>query len=438
MKNCATLKVVLDPKDSSEKKLLKLRVTFNRRSHFYSLNSTKRLSAVEFSNDKLKVNKDAMLEVKNGYDIAAKIVSNLGKDFSFETFKSNYKDELFGKKKDYTRFSSFADDYINHLDVISTKQMYKTSINWVERIHPGIRLESITEAFVDSMVSDMKDNGVSENTVRIYCRQLKAIYQEALKNSLVKGQNPFNKYAKPSIGRSISGLTNEEFAILKTYKPKNKEAEFGQDFFILSFACAGANIGDILRFTNGNIQGNQIHFYRQKTKKNPKPVVIPFVSKAEKILQKYGHINRQYPEHYILPFLKSCKTEMSIKNKVHDVVQRINKGLAIISEDTGLRKITTYDARHTYSNLLLLQPGSNLKETQIQKLLGHSSLKTTMSYLGQLSNQTLEESKKTVNRLLEDDNIKKEQALDKDLIDALCERFGKEEVMSILDAQKKR
>lgn len=434
MKSDATVKIVLNPKDNGEKKLLKLRVTFNRDSHYYSLNSDKKLTEVEFANDKLKIHKDAMAAVKSAYDTAVAIVERLGKDFTFDDFRRQYKDEVFGEKKDATRFYVFARDYAEGLREISTKKLYQSSINWVEKVRAGIKIESVDEEFVDSLVKKMKDKGVSENTIRLHSRQLKAIYQRALDTGLVKGENPFGKYAKASTGRVLSGLSDEEFALLKSYKPKTPKTEFGKDFFILSFACSGANIGDILRLKNENIKDKTIQFVRHKTQNsNPVPIVIPLIPEATRIFQKYGRIDRLRPEYYVLPYLSKCQNEVAIKNKIHDVVKKINSGLKDICEEVGLRRITTYDARHSYATLAR---DTGLSESQLQKMLGHKNLKTTTTYLGKLSSSVLDKNSEAINKMLDNDEGAK-HVLEQKQLEALFEKFGKEEVMRIISSDKK-
>ena len=433
MHSKATLKVILDPDEKSEKRLLKLRVTYERKPHLYSLNTSQKITAAEFSNTKLKVYKDAMAEAKKAYDIATAIVDKFGKDFSFEKFKRIYREELYGVKRDYKTFADVTEAYIDKLDVHSTKQNYQTSANWIEKVRPGVKLEAIDEEFVDSLVKQMKDEGLSENSIRIYCRQLKAIYQNAITTGLVKGTNPFSRYAKHSIGRSLCGLTEEELATFLQYVARTQLEEFGQDFFALSLACSGANIGDLLSLKNENIRGDRISLIRRKTKKNPIPIVIPLIDPAVNIFNKYGCIDLEKPDYLILPFLSDCKDDISIRNKIHDVIKRINKGLAQVCEGTGLRKITTYDARHTYATLAR---DKGLSVSQLQKMMGHASSKTTSVYLGKLSESVIERGKEALNEVFEKGSGSGETSLE-DEINSLYEKFGEEEVLKLLAAKKK-
>ena len=426
----ATLKVVLDPKDWADKKLLKLRVTFNRVSHYYSLNTSRRLGVEELSNTKLKAYKEAMDEVRPAYNIALGIVTNLGKDFSFALFKTQYKNELFGERIDYTSFSSFADGYIRNLRKESTRRLYKTSANWVERVQKGAKLESIDELFVDSMVDKMKEEGVSENSIRLYCRQLKAIFQSAIKHGKVKGENPFSKYAKASGERSIISLSAEEFVKIRDYKPTTPQTKFGKDFFFLSFTCSGLNLGDILRLKNENIDDDAIKLQRHKTGEQ---IVILLNPYARALFQEYGRIDSSCPNNYVLPYLSHCKDEVAIHNKIHDIIHDVNKGLETICNEIGLRKVTTYDARHAYATLG--RDLTNLKDLQLQKVLGHVDFKTTQAYLDRLSSKTLKDNDNAISKMMGDDN-RASQSVEPELLEALFARFGKEEVLKVLNASK--
>ena len=82
MKDTATIKLVLDNKDKSPKKLLKLRVTYRRIPQTYSVGSDLRLSEIEFQNDRLKNTKEAKEAAAKALNIATDIVGELGANYS--------------------------------------------------------------------------------------------------------------------------------------------------------------------------------------------------------------------------------------------------------------------------------------------------------------------------------------------------------------------
>ena len=75
-------------------------------------------------------------------------------------------------------------------------------------------------------------------------------------------------------------------------------------------------------------------------------------SQAETILNKYGKINPDAPDEYILPYFICLKNLKSQENKVHDIIRKVNRGLGKISSALGIQKTTTYTARHTYASFL--------------------------------------------------------------------------------------
>ena len=81
-------------------------------------------------------------------------------------------------------------------------------------------------------------------------------------------------------------------------------------------------------------------------------------------------------------------TEKQRLRKRKDVNRAIDRSLKDICNNIGIAPVTTYWARHTIATKLY-NAGQSL--TVISKLLGHSSVKTTDSYLGQLGLQKKEE-----------------------------------------------
>ena len=114
-----------------------------------------------------------------------------------------------------------------------------------------------------------------------------------------------------------------------------------------------------------------------------------FTSTAKELLRKYGVISDNAPDDYILPFLSQCRTEKSIRNKIHDIIKKANKGIKSICTNIGIRDITTYNARHTYASYAQ----DFMTTEQIQKFLGHTSPRTIETYLGSISRNIKEKNR---------------------------------------------
>ena len=388
MEKGATVKLVYDPRTSKTK----VRVTFNRQPRLFSTLNNDALTKTEFENTKLKKTKEILLESESALTAAQDICNELGAGFSFPKFTRMYRERLYGNKTATTTasFEFVAARYINNLSTVGSKNIYRTAANWLLRFKRNMLISDIDQDTVKDLIAYIKERSktetgkeLSENSLRIYLRSLRAITGYAEQEGIIKN-NPFAHIkGQPlsSITREKGALNDEELSKFLKYTPCNTVEKFGKDMFLLSLYLCGANIGDIFSFRNKNIVGNEIQFTRRKTRKTNIIIGIPLIPAAESILLEYGHIDCNKSDEYILPFLSHCDTEISINNKIHDIVKRINKGLKSICQNIGIRTITTYTARHTYASFAQ----DTMTAEQIQKFLGHTSSRTTQVYLGSIS-----------------------------------------------------
>lgn len=395
-----SIKLILDSRASEEPKFLKIRILADRDKRTYSTSSNIKLTPEEFNNPRLKKTKEALEEAKRSVDIATEIIDELAGDFSFSVFGKLYKQRLKGKSGDKSLFSSLADEYLDTADIaLKTKSCYKTALNQLYSFRSDLKLSDMNVDFVKEFMAHLKANGCGENTVRIYLRGLKAIYNDGIRRGLAKEPNPFvvKGQSLASIGREHFALREDEWSKFLKYVPESESEIFAKDFFLLSVMMCGANIGDILSLKNENIVDKEILFRRRKTKKTGLQISISLTSQLSALFNKYGKINRRKPKDYILPYLSSCADEKAILNKIHDIIKSVNRGLESICEAISIRKITTYVARHTYSVYFVDNGGSVV---QLQKLLGHTSSRTTEGYLKSITQATKEKSVEVLDKIL--------------------------------------
>lgn len=307
-------------------------------------------------------------------------------------------------------FSAIAEEYIsNQITQPKTKSLYTTVKNWVLLYRKNLLITDITADFVKQFVKYLKEQHIknsvervgkpsemSENTVRIYLRCFRAMYNEGAKHLDSVPEDPFQIKGQPlhSVLREKAALGKTDYLLILKYEPADKLEEFGKDFFELTVQLCGANMCDILALKNKNINNGEISFIRKKTRKSGLVTVIPLTSQAETILNKYGKINPDAPDEYILPYFIGLKNLKSQENKVHDIIRKVNRGLGKISSALGIQKTTTYTARHTYASFAQ----SRMTADQIQKFLGHTNSRTTQIYMS-----SLQQDVKDINRnMLED------------------------------------
>ncbi len=403
MKSKATARIILDTKHKDdEKKLLRIRITYRREPRLFSIGDDSiRLTQEQFNNPRLKKTIDAMSVANRALRIAEEVIAELGTSFTFDSFKKKYKQRLTGWDAESSPFDSLLSEYFKdpkHKCSYKTMKSYKTSVNWVMRYRKKATPSSITSDFVDNLILFMQkehlkehDSEMSENTKRMYLRQLRAIYNFAIEKGFTNNKNPFAKRQLSSSKRTKAALSKEEMKMLRDYQPKDKSEEMGKDFFFLTFHCNGANLGDILLFKNSYIEDGTLSFVRRKTQqKNSEPIQIKLSSAAIALFNKYGKISTENPDSLILPYLSNATSEKNRENIIKREIRKVNAGLKSICDSLGWRKITTYNARHTFATILR-DEGMSIEK--IQKLLGHSSILTTQNYLGSLSTEILDKTK---------------------------------------------
>ena len=363
------------------------------------------------------------------------IQESLGADFTFDAFKEKLhllkpiasadrsrivKYEV----KEVTKDESFdlIDGYIAKLNSlsansVSTKELYVLSYKKVvQYFYPNhsalekdieyndqakqhyrgsnFNFEFITitpdklKAFADW--TKVGENKISQSTVGIYLRSLRAVFNNAIdKGYIDRSIYPFKKdtnkkaAAITSSGRREQHLldVNQINTLLNLSLVPHSRAEFGRDFYLISFLCYGANLTDILSFKNTNITNDYIVFDRSKTKTtkiNKKKITIYIVPLLRQLMEKY----KQPEGDLYFPFLNGFTDNAERKKeRMRNLIKKMNLGLKFIVENfpqLDLHKLTGYDARYTFANLC---KAKDMPYTFIQEALGHSNQSVTDVYL---------------------------------------------------------
>lgn len=198
MKKEATVKLALDSKHKDRvSKPLRIAVTFNRRTQQYSIGEDILLTKEEFANKNLKSHKQAMEKAAPALSVAKKIASELNDEFAasdnigivFAKFKERFRNEYFGRtNRTKLLFTDVAEEYISNRNIAhETAQNYRVAASWIRRCRKDIGINSITDEVVSDIINFIKaehlkakNKEVSENTIRIYLRSLKAVYNYAI------------------------------------------------------------------------------------------------------------------------------------------------------------------------------------------------------------------------------------------------------------------
>lgn len=285
------------------------------------------------------------------------------------------KDAIKKDKPVNVTFPVFARIYVQESDrKRSTKENLMTTITVLQEFRPGLDFKDITYTFLKDFEVHLKEKGNSVNTVAKHMRQLRTLVNEAINQGYIPSDAyPFRKYKiKQEKGRK-EFLTPDELKRLENLDV-DKKLRHVLDAFL--FCCyTGLRYSDFCQLTPENIirvNGKRwLHFKSVKTDVEIRlPLHLLFEGKALAVLERYD---------IVTDFAKIGPNSEA------------NKYLAQLAALARIRKHITYHCfRHTCATLLVHQ---GVPITTVQKLLGHTSVRTTEVYSEVLSNTIIRDLK---------------------------------------------
>jgi len=258
-----------------------------------------------------------------------------------------------------------------------------------------IAFESINLSLLNTFHERMNKEGLSTNGISVYLRTLRAVYNKAIEAGHVnRGRYPFHRFKIKAEKTIVRALSIPELQKLATLKLEPTTAEWkAHRLFFLSFALVGMNLIDLCQLTMSNIQGERIHYRRQKTHKVYSVKITPL---AREILDELS-----VDGHYLLPLLPATRLPFSeVKRISKQQTKNTNKHLKRIGEQLGLKlMLTTYVARHSWASTAKQLGYSN---ELIADAMGHSiGNSVTAVYLDKFSNEKVDEMNEAICRILE-------------------------------------
>lgn len=272
-------------------------------------------------------------------------------------------------------FPVFAKEYVQHSDRRqSTRENLITTINVLQEFRPGLDFKDITYTFLKDFEVYLREKGNGVNTVAKHLRQLRTLVNEAINQGYIHADAyPFRKYKiKQEKGRH-EFLTPDELKKLENLEINDRKLRHVLDAFL--FCCyVGLRFSDFCQLSPANfikVNGKKwLHFKSIKTGIELRlPLHLLFEGKALAILDRYN----------IAEFASLGSNS------------EVNKALSVIAGMARIKKhITYHTARHTCATLLIHQ---GVPITTVQRLLGHTSVKTTEVYSEILSSTIVRDLK---------------------------------------------
>lgn len=273
--------------------------------------------------------------------------------------------------------------------MLSVKQVYNSLLMFNK--HLDILFSDINLPFLRRYETWLRKQGLAKNTIGIRFRTLRAVYNLAIEQNLVKAENyPFKKYEVSHLQEETAkrSLSKQDIERILAYKSTNRYMRFPIDIFAFTYYCGGINFIDIANLTQANIMENKLIYKRHKT---GKLIKIPLQPQAIELIKKYH--SKESP--YIFPILSDFhETEIQKANRIHKVITKVNKRLKEIGEELNLPiPLTTYVARHSQATVM---KKAGVSTAVIREIMGHSSERVTQIYLDSFDNEQINNAMKNL------------------------------------------
>ncbi len=233
-----------------------------------------------------------------------------------------------------------------------------------------LRFSDITYTWIQSFESWMEDRGNAVNTISIHLRNVRAVYNEAIKEGVITQEGyPFRQFRIKTQQTAKRSLSVEDLRLLRDY-PCEEHMKKYVDVFFISFYLCGINMVDLLQLPKP--VNNRIEYRRSKTDilcqlEIPKEA-LELIKKYEgkELMLCFGEQN-DYKN-----FLFSMNKNLQKIGSVRYVSKKYKNGATHKTKiyTPIFPKITSYWARHTWATIAA---DIDIPDAVIDAALGHKS-----------------------------------------------------------------
>ena len=237
----------------------------------------------------------------------------------------------------------------------ATIRSYQYLCNDIEQEYGNLTLDDISHDWIEKYRMKMRNQHLSENTIKGRLKALRCLVNEALKRNLIT-DDPFKFITIGNMTARIGYLDADDIKKLENLKLKGKEEKI-RDIFLL--ACfSGLRWGDLSSLEEATIENGILSKQMHKTNFWVHiPIDTLFWGKGRKIIDKYPNIKT----------LSHCCCNTTA-----------NRVLKELGERAGIKKkIYMHLGRKTCSNMLN-QMGMSIQD--ISAILGHTKIDVTCKH----------------------------------------------------------
>jgi site-specific recombinase XerD len=273
---------------------------------------------------------------------------------------------------------------------IGNSKVYSDTLNAFKKFRSNIDISfnQLSYRVVKDFEESMMEKGLKINSISVYMRTLRAIYNCAIKDKVAQESlYPFKNLKIKSEITSKRAISKEDISRIRNLKLiENSELDKARDYFLFSFNMRGMSFIDLAFLKNRDIINGRLQYSRKKTGQKFSIKITP---EAEMIINKHTYSND--PNSYVFQIINRKGQEyLDYKN----ALRLTDKKLKIIGEMAGCSiPVSSYVSRHSWATIA---KRAGVPTAVISEGLGHDSEKTTQIYLDSFENKVLDDANELI------------------------------------------
>ena len=249
------------------------------------------------------------------------------------------------------------------------------------------------------------DGGRSWNTISTYFRALRAVYNRAVDEEVIRGEFRLfsNVFTGVTSDKKLALEASEMQRLLDKYSDffvtqrvnSSEKLQRTRHILTLMFLLQGVGFADLIHLRKENLRRNNkgqysLHFRRQKTGTE---LLIQVLPEAMEIIELYRSRDSSSP--YLLDLLDGVNKGEETYNEYRHQLRKLNYNLSRLAKLCDIdSNVSSYTARHTWATLAKY---CEVPEEVISEGLGHSSLEITRTYLKRFESEKIDKANQIIN-----------------------------------------
>jgi integrase len=276
---------------------------------------------------------------------------------------------------------------------IGQATVYKSTLDSLKKFHKSdMNFHDIDLPFLRRYETHLRKKGLKDTTISLYFRTLRAVINSAIGDHFArKTDYPFGKKSDNSTFTVSKfddktrkrALTIDQIKQIEALTEIEGEAltpdqATAREYFMFTYYCAGINFTDIAKLRWTDFDGTRITYIRTKTHAEIKTYLLPF---AKEMILKHRFDSGIDQENYIFPILNRHIhiTQQQIENRIHKKLGQMNVALKQIAKACNIaEEVSGYHARHSF--ITHAAQSGKITPFDLQTMVGHTDIKTTMIY----------------------------------------------------------